>query len=62
MENIIRNVPNVKNGDAGLIAPPAVANGKLPVWCNVYEGLTDPEIAELEKTVLVRTDLARSSE
>ena len=36
--------------------------GKLPEWCNVYEGLTDEEIADLEKTILTRADLSRPSE
>ena len=38
------------------------AEGKLPGWCNVYEGLTDEEIADLEKTILTRADLSRPSE
>jgi hypothetical protein len=38
------------------------AEGKLPEWCNVYEGLTDEEIADLEKTILTRADLSRPSE
>ena len=36
--------------------------GKLPDWCNVYEGLTDQEIADQEKTILTRADLTRPSE
>jgi hypothetical protein len=28
----------------------------LPSWCNVYEGLSDQEIAELEQTILSRGD------
>lgn len=35
---------------------------QLPDWCNVYDGLTDEEIADLEKTVLQRADLTRSSD
>ncbi len=42
--------------------PSPVGAGKLPAWCNVYEGLTDAEIDELEKTVLRRADLTRPSE
>src|SRR5438093_1373533 len=38
------------------------STGKLPDWCNVYEGLTDEEIADLEKTILTRADLTRPSE
>jgi hypothetical protein len=26
--------------------------GKLPEWCNVYEGLTDAEIADIEKSIV----------
>jgi hypothetical protein len=33
---------------------------KLPEWCNVFDGLADEEIAELEKTILRRADLTRS--
>lgn len=91
MENIIRDVRDIDNGDRQAIehvvgqslrdnqrlviqivsldlkdtepaAPPVAATGKLPAWCNVYEGMTDAEIAELEKTVLTRADLTRSSE
>jgi hypothetical protein len=36
--------------------------GKLPDWCNVYEGLTDEQIADLEKAILTRADLSRPSE
>jgi hypothetical protein len=36
--------------------------GELPAWCNVYEGLSDKEIADLEKTILTRADLTRPSE
>jgi hypothetical protein len=34
----------------------------LPDWCNVYEGLSDDEIAAIEKVMLTRTDLTRVSE
>src|SRR5205085_1531860 len=33
--------------------------GRLPEWCNVYEGLSDTEIAELEKSI-VRSHESRS--
>ena len=39
--------------------PPA---GKLPEWCNVYEGLSDDEVAELEQVVLTRADLSRAAD
>lgn len=44
--------------------PVSTANGdtgpQLPDWCNVYDGLSDEEVADLEKTILNRADLARS--
>lgn len=51
------------------VAPiaPAESGGRrnsdviLPEWCNVYAGLSDDEIAELEKAILTRADLTRSS-
>jgi len=43
---------------------PHRANGSpaLPEWCNVYDGLSDDEIADMEKTILQRADLSRPSE
>ena len=34
----------------------------LPAWCNVYEGLSDTDVAEMEQTILTRADLSRPSE
>jgi hypothetical protein len=31
----------------------------LPDWCDVYEGLTDEEIEDLEQAILQRADLSR---
>lgn len=36
--------------------------GTLPEWCNVYEGLSDEQITELEEVILTRADLTRSSD
>lgn len=33
----------------------------LPDWCNVYEGLSDEEVADLERVILQRADLSRPS-
>lgn len=43
---------------------PRDGNGQavLPEWCNVYAGLSDEEIADLEKIILTRADLSRHSE
>ena len=37
------------------------APGTLPDWCNVYAGLNDAQIAEIEEVVLTRCDLSRPS-
>jgi hypothetical protein len=34
----------------------------LPDWCNVYEGLREGEIADIEHVILQRADLTRPSE
>ena len=43
---------------------PRQANGDpaLPEWCNVYEGLSDAEVADLEQIILQRADLSRPCE
>jgi hypothetical protein len=40
---------------------PTPAKEELPDWCNVYEGLTDDEIADLESVILERASLTRPS-
>jgi hypothetical protein len=34
----------------------------LPDWCDVYEGLSDDEIASIEEIMLTRADLTRRIE
>jgi hypothetical protein len=34
---------------------------ELPDWCNVYEGLTAEQVADLESVILERADLTRPS-
>jgi hypothetical protein len=36
--------------------------GKLPEWCNVYDGLTEVQIAAAEQAILQRSDLTRPCE
>jgi hypothetical protein len=45
-------------------AAPRGANGTppLPDWCDVYSGLSDDDIADLEKAILSCADLSRPSE
>jgi hypothetical protein len=40
----------------------AIPAERLPNWCNVYEGLTEKELAEVEEVILQRSDLTRPSE
>lgn len=38
------------------------AAGNLPEWCNVYEGLSDEQVSEVESVALQRANLTRSAE
>lgn len=44
--------------EEGTVPP---AGDVLPGWTNVYKGLTDDELAEVEGVVLSRSDLTRPS-
>ncbi len=63
-QQLIIRVVTVKTERAAAEEPPRGRSGgvALPDWCNVYEGLSDEEIADLERTVLTRADLSRPSE
>jgi hypothetical protein len=52
---------NVVTCGAITTAPPTAPSDavSLPEWCNVYEGLTDAEIEEIEKSI-VRTPGSRN--
>jgi hypothetical protein len=50
------DLPQSEPGDS------ASAEGMLPDWCNVYQGLSDEAISSLEETVLTRADLSRAAE
>ena len=51
---------NVVSLDVAAPVPGAAAPaGTLPDWCNVYDGLTDEEIDEIEKSI-VRSPGSRS--
>lgn len=43
-------------------AAPGAPAATLPDWCNVYAGLSDEEVADLQQTILTRADLSRPSE
>jgi hypothetical protein len=46
----------------GTQAAEAAQDDALPDWCNVYEGLTEQEIDELESVILQRANRTRPSE
>jgi hypothetical protein len=55
---IIRVVaPDQQSAGAEPSSPP----GKLPDWCNVFEGLTGEQLAEVEQAILERSNLTRPS-
>ena len=62
MESIIQvvAVPNEPAGTESV--PERTPATSLPDWCNVYAGLTDEQVAEVEEVVLQRSDLSRRSE
>ena len=45
-----------------LISREPMAEDTLPDWCNVYEGLSDAEVAAIEEVTLTRANLTRPSE
>ena len=40
-------------------AVPTSSAGMLPSWCNVFEGLSDDEVADIERIALTRANLSR---
>ena len=64
-QQLVINIVNLEI-PAGTDSEPVTekVNGKstLPEWCNVYDGLSDSEIAAMEQTILQRADLSRPSE
>jgi len=62
-QKIIISVLNVEaQTSSAPETPPSTANGPgLPAWCNVYEGMSDDEIADVEASI-VRSPGGRSFE
>jgi hypothetical protein len=50
---------DVANRDMPASNPQGVPPPTLPAWCNVYEGLSDAEIADIESSI-VRSHDSRS--
>jgi hypothetical protein len=64
-QRLVINIVNLEPSPE--VQAEAASNGTggvlpLPEWCNVYEGLSDAEIADLEQTILQRADLSRRFE
>jgi len=49
----------VERGPSASEVLPGAGEAKLPDWCNVYEGLSDEEIDELDAALQQRLDLTR---
>ncbi len=46
---------------AGPAEEATVQSGTLPEWCNVFEGLTEKQLADVEAVILERSNLTRPS-
>jgi hypothetical protein len=57
-----RLIIQVTNDDTEADAKEDKPPPPLPEWCNVYDGLSDQEIAEIEDIILRRADFSRHSE
>lgn len=57
-QQVVLRVPDVstKSEPSTTVASPTAT---LPDWCNVFEGLSDAEIAAIEDDILRRADLTR---
>ena len=60
-QQVVIHVVNVDVANAGQPAsnPHGMPPPTLPEWCNVYEGLSDAEIADIESSI-VRSEGSRS--
>ncbi|HTK74267.1 MAG TPA: hypothetical protein VL371_03360 [Gemmataceae bacterium] len=54
-----RLVIQVTSNDSTPPNPPAAADADLPEWCDVYGGLSDAEIDDLDAAILERANLSR---
>ena len=63
-QQLLIGIVNLQVQSVPVPEPSRCSNGSpvLPEWCNVYDGLSEDEVADLEKTILQRADLSRFSE
>lgn len=60
-QQVIEQILTLKNG-ATEKQPSEAVRGQLPDWCDVYAGLTDEQVADVEGVILQRADMSRTSE
>jgi hypothetical protein len=62
-EQVIIRVLTASNDQSNAATASSDEQGKpaLPDWCNVYAGLSDNEVAEIEGSILTRANLTRPS-
>jgi hypothetical protein len=58
---VVIQVMNLAEATEGVKEPNTQEGGKLPDWCNVFEGLSEADIAAVERVALQRADLNRPS-
>lgn len=60
-QKIIIQVVSLVNHAAETPQHSATQPGALPEWCNVFDGLNDKEVAEVEEVIRQRSNLTRPS-
>jgi hypothetical protein len=58
-QRLVINIVSMDLDKPTPVSGQATSPDQLPEWCNVYEGLSDAEIADLEKSI-VRSHESRS--
>jgi hypothetical protein len=63
-QQVVIQIVNVDAANRGLEAaiPQGTPPPTLPEWCNIYEGLSDAEIDELDEAIRQRANLTRTFE
>jgi hypothetical protein len=51
-QQVIIHVVNIQVTPASSEASQAAVPAQLPAWCNVYQGLTDAEVADIESSIV----------
>ena len=51
-QQVVINVVDIPAASAVSEKQPPTTPTRLPDWCNVYEGLTDDEVADIEASII----------